>query len=420
MITRVLVANRGEIARRVFATCRRLGIGTVAVYTDPDARSPHVAEADVRVRLDGNTGYLDADQLIAAAKAAGADAVHPGYGFLSENADFAAAVIDAGLVVDRPAGGGGACDGLQDRGQEDDGRRGRAGARRTRSRHRDRGPAARPGEGLRRRRRPRHAGGDGAGRTARPGAGRATRSQVRLRRRDGVLRAVPAHRPPRRGAGHGRRARHRVGGRRAGVLHPAPPPEDHRGGAVSSGRAGSRHAGAPVRSRPAGRRRHRLRRRGHRGVPRRRRRRVLLPGDEHPPSGRAPRHRTHHRPGPGGAATVGRRRRTAGCAATRRTRTFHRSADLRRGPGAQLAAAGRSGASLRRARRGKGIRPLPRHRGAAGLGHRGLGHRVDPLRPDAGEGDLLRPHPTAGGAGARRRAGPDPAARRPRPTATCW
>ncbi|MDT5185413.1 MAG: propionyl-CoA carboxylase alpha chain [Mycobacterium sp.] len=98
MITRVLVANRGEIARRVFATCRRLGIGTVAVYTDPDAASPHVAEADARVRLEGRNGYLDAQQLIAAASAAGADAIHPGYGFLSENPDFAAAVLDAGLT----------------------------------------------------------------------------------------------------------------------------------------------------------------------------------------------------------------------------------------------------------------------------------------------------------------------------------
>jgi pyruvate carboxylase subunit A/propionyl-CoA carboxylase alpha chain len=98
MISKVMVANRGEIARRVFATCRRLGIGTVAVYTDPDAASPHVAEADARVRLEGRNGYLDAQQLIAAARAAGADAIHPGYGFLSENAEFAAAVVDAGLT----------------------------------------------------------------------------------------------------------------------------------------------------------------------------------------------------------------------------------------------------------------------------------------------------------------------------------
>ncbi len=98
MITKVLVANRGEIARRVFATCRRLGIGTVAVYTEPDAGSPHVAEADARVRLQRTNGYLDAKQLIDAARAAGADAIHPGYGFLSENAEFAAAVQDAGLT----------------------------------------------------------------------------------------------------------------------------------------------------------------------------------------------------------------------------------------------------------------------------------------------------------------------------------
>ncbi|MDT7757177.1 MAG: propionyl-CoA carboxylase alpha chain, partial [Mycobacterium sp.] len=98
MIQRVLVANRGEIARRVFATCRRLGIGTVAVYTEPDAASPHVSEADARVRLDGRNGYLDAAQLIDAARASGADAIHPGYGFLSENAEFAAAVQKAGLT----------------------------------------------------------------------------------------------------------------------------------------------------------------------------------------------------------------------------------------------------------------------------------------------------------------------------------
>jgi len=94
MITRVMVANRGEIARRVFATCRRLGIGTVAVYTDSDAGSVHAAEADSRVRIDS---YLDAGALLAAARGSGADAVHPGYGFLSENARFARAVTEAGL-----------------------------------------------------------------------------------------------------------------------------------------------------------------------------------------------------------------------------------------------------------------------------------------------------------------------------------
>jgi acetyl/propionyl-CoA carboxylase alpha subunit len=97
-ITRVLVANRGEIARRVFATCRRLGLGTVAVYTDPDAAAPHVAVADARVRLPKTNDYLNADAIIAAARAAGADAVHPGYGFLSENPEFAAAVQEAGLT----------------------------------------------------------------------------------------------------------------------------------------------------------------------------------------------------------------------------------------------------------------------------------------------------------------------------------
>ncbi|MFM1730341.1 biotin carboxylase N-terminal domain-containing protein [Prescottella soli] len=100
-ITSVLVANRGEIARRVFATCRRSGVGTVAVFSDPDAASPHVAEADAAIRLPGATPaqtYLRADAIIAAAQAAGADAIHPGYGFLSENADFAQAVEAAGLT----------------------------------------------------------------------------------------------------------------------------------------------------------------------------------------------------------------------------------------------------------------------------------------------------------------------------------
>lgn len=104
-ISKVLIANRGEIAARVMRTARRLGLGTVAVYSDADAKTLHVASADQAVHIGpapARESYLVIDRIIAAAKATGADAIHPGYGFLSENAGFADAVAAAGLIFIGP------------------------------------------------------------------------------------------------------------------------------------------------------------------------------------------------------------------------------------------------------------------------------------------------------------------------------
>ncbi|MCB1030818.1 MAG: ATP-grasp domain-containing protein [Acidimicrobiales bacterium] len=95
-ITTLLVANRGEIARRVFRTAHEMGMRTVAVFVDADSDAPFVRDADQAVRLTG--GYLNGEEILEVARSVGADAIHPGYGFLSENAAFARAVSDAGLI----------------------------------------------------------------------------------------------------------------------------------------------------------------------------------------------------------------------------------------------------------------------------------------------------------------------------------
>src|SRR5512136_651746 len=108
MFKKVLVANRGEIAVRIFRACGERGLRTIAVYSDADRPALHVRYADEAYRIGpapARESYLSVPAIIAAAKQSGAEAVHPGYGFLSENAEFAQAVIDAGLTWIGPSPG---------------------------------------------------------------------------------------------------------------------------------------------------------------------------------------------------------------------------------------------------------------------------------------------------------------------------
>ena len=122
-IRTLLIANRGEIARRIMRSARAMGIATVAVYSDADAESPHVREADMAVRLPGvspSDTYLRSAMILDAAARSGADAIHPGYGFLSESGDFARVVTGAGFTWVGPGGGGHRRHGIQGRVQGPD------------------------------------------------------------------------------------------------------------------------------------------------------------------------------------------------------------------------------------------------------------------------------------------------------------
>ena len=255
-VHKILIANRGEIAVRIIRACREMNLSTVAVYSDCDRTALHVRLADEACGIGASPprdSYLRIDRLIDAARASGADAVHPGYGFLAENEDFAAAVRDAGLTFIGPSaeavalmGNKTAARGAAVRagvpivpgtetplGARRLGRRARPDWRRRRL------SAAGQGGGGRRRQ------GDADGQRSRRAQRRRARGTLgswrRFRRCRGLSRAAAGAAAAHRSPAARRRARDGAAVRRARMLHPAPPPEGRRGNAVAR-----RHARRPA------------------------------------------------------------------------------------------------------------------------------------------------------------------------------
>ncbi len=279
MFKKILIANRGEIACRVIKTARKMGIATVAVYSDADRNALHVRMADEAVHIGpapANQSYIVIDKIMDAIRQTGAEAVHPGYGFLSENMKFAEALEAEGVVFIGPPVRRDRADGRQDHLEEAGaGRGGQHGSGPhgpDRGRGRGRGhqcPDRLSGDdqGQRGRRRQGH-----AHRLVRRGGARGfpvlqERGRQQLWRRPDLHREIRDAAAPHRDPGPGRPARQRGLSARARMLDPAPQPEGHRGGAVAlPGRGHPRRDGSAGRGPGQGRRLHQ---RGHGRVHRR-------------------------------------------------------------------------------------------------------------------------------------------------------
>ena len=334
---RILVANRSEIAIRALRAAVELGIRTIAIYSQEDRFALHRFKADEAYLIGRGMGpieaYLSIDEVIRVARENGADAIHPGYGFLSENPEFAEACADAGIAFVGPRPGDHAQARQQGRGAGDRAIGRRAGRSRDRpaAARRGGGRASRPRGRLSRhaqgelgRGRPRHAGDRGRIRARRPGRGGAARVPGRVRQRRSLPREADPPGAPCRSPDPRRRSRQPRAFARAGLLGAAAQPEDRRAGARALPRPGDprRDARGRAEARPRGW----LQQRGDGRVPRGcRHRRVLLHRGQSANPGRTHRHGSRDRRGPGEGPDPDRGRRDDRHAGERRSRRRTRS-----------------------------------------------------------------------------------------------